>query len=86
MRELLNGVFTFIGAESLTDEEWDILDALDLSSAYDNAAYKALDQTLKDREAVSTMRDKLKAYYTAKGVAVTADETKLSNIFVGGAL
>jgi hypothetical protein len=86
MRDLLNGVFSFIGAESLTDDEWTLLDAMDLSSAYDLTAYKALDNTLYGRESVTTMRDRLKAYYLAKGVDIQTPVTGTSNIYIGDAL
>lgn len=86
MRDLLNAIMDFIGAESLTDAEWMPIDQLDLATAYGTDAWSALDTVLKDREAVSTMRDRLKAYYAAKGVQVEVPTTGLSNIFVGSAL
>ena len=84
MRDFLNGILTFIGSTSLTDEEFD---ALTIESyGYDQATYQALAHVLEARESISTLQDRLVSYFEAKGVSVTANETGKSNIFIGAVL
>lgn len=84
MRDYLNGVLSFIGAESLTDEEFD---ALTLESIVDLVAnYNALLSVLQGREVVSDMTSRLENYYLAKGAAVSTASNARSNIFVGADL
>lgn len=84
MRDFLNGILSFIGAESLTDEEFE---ALTIESAdYDAETFTALSNVLISRESVSTLHDQLAHYFQAKGVAVTTADVAASNIYLGGAL
>lgn len=95
LRSDLNGVLSFIGAESLTDEEYDAIDG-DISSFSNNEeVYTALCQILDGRDSVSTLVDRLTYYYLAKGVSFAVNgapgfpDTTLSgksNIYVGGEL
>lgn len=83
IRDFLNAVLAFIGAASLTDEEFD---ALTIESyGYDSATYEALLSVLDSREAISNDRDRLRYYFLARGVEVAALEG-VSNIFVGSVL
>lgn len=84
MRDFLDGILTFIGAESLTDLEFESLTVTD--EVYDSTTYDALAGILLARESVSSMQDRLTAFFTAKGVEVTPVETASSNVFLGGAL
>ncbi len=84
MRDYFNGVLSFIGAESLTDEEFDSI-ALEVSTDL-VANYNALLIILQDREVVSTMTSRLKNYYLAKGAEVSEPDNSISNIFVGAEL
>lgn len=84
MREELNDILSFIGATSLTDEEWGSLD-VDISDD-DETVYAALLAVLVARESVSTTKDRLRYYYLAKGAEVGETDTGSSNIFIGAAL
>lgn len=84
MREDLDDVLDFIGAESLTDDEWEDTGVDEEST--DSEIYQALLEVLISRESVSTVTDRLKNYYIAKGVAVNDPELAESNIFVGAKL
>lgn len=84
MRDFLNGILAFIGATSLTDEEFDAL-TID-SAAYDVATYEALSCVLVSRESVSTLQDKLYFFFKAKGAEVSQADTGKSNIFAGAVL
>ena len=84
MRAFLNGILTFIGAESLTDVEFD---ALTIESyGYDQDTYQALASILEARESVSAMQDRLIGYFKAKGFDVVANDVANSNVFIGAAL
>lgn len=85
MREYLNGILEFIGAESLTDEEFSSI-TLD---NHDNPSevYEVLFDLLESREAVSDMILRLQSYYTAQGISVSSSShTPTSDIFVGSPL
>jgi acyl transferase domain-containing protein len=82
LRSDLNGILTFIGTSTLTDEEYEIADEAIEDSSDSSEVYNGLTLVLDERELVSTMHDRLKYYYLAKGVSFTVDTAK-SNIFVG---
>lgn len=87
LREWLNAVLSFIGATSLTDEEYDGINFLGLTALdYNQAAYDQLAAVLSAREAISTMQDRLVAVFKAKGTDVIAVETGFSNIYLGDVL
>lgn len=83
----MDAILAFIGAESLTDEEfaYSEIDALE-TEEYSTAVYDALVVVLDARELVSTMRDKLGYYFRAKGVEITTPTAARSNIFLGAGL
>lgn len=81
MRSFLNGILSFIVAESLTDEEFETVTAT--TQTYDQASYNDLARILAAREAVSTVTDRLYAYYRARGADITQASTGKSNILVG---
>jgi len=83
MRQTLNGILLFIGASSLTDDEWSSIDLGEEPSQVE--IYNALLSILEARESVSSTLSRLKYYFQAKGVEVEAAQGQ-SNIFVGGAL
>lgn len=84
MRDFLNGILSFIVAESLTDDEFETVTAeLPL---YDQATYDDLSRILASRESVSYLQDRLVAYYKARGVDVQAADTGKSNIYLGDVL
>lgn len=87
MRNWLNSVLQFIGATSLTDEEYDGLNFVGLETlVYNQAAYDQLTSVLSSRELVSNMQDRLTALFQAKGAEITPAKTGKSNILIGGAL
>lgn len=86
MRDYLNAILNFIGAESLTDEEFN---ALTLENTDDQiAVYQALLGVLQSRDLVSDdMTMRLQSYFLAKGIAVVkVEKIPVSNIFVGASL
>lgn len=84
MRDFLNAILSFIGAESLTDEEFDSVTIEDTNEPFE--VYTQLSQILQSRESVSGMQDRLWYYYKAKGFDFSQSETGTSNIYVGGGL
>jgi len=88
LREFLDAILDFISADSLTDEEFDDIEALDLEQAYSKEIYAALLVTLEERENVSDQIEKLKLYFIARGLDldVASSPQAQSNIFLGGTL
>ena len=84
MRNYLNVILNFIGAESLTDSEFATVTAT--VQALNQATYDDLARILDSRESVSTMQERLLFFYKAKGVELTQFNTAKSNIFVGAVL
>ena len=87
LRTFVNGIFSFIGSESLTDEEFETLEAVEpaLTESYTKALYDALKETIQNRDGVSGQGRKLKAYFSARGVDVSGSTvpTPNSNILIG---
>lgn len=85
MRDFINAVLAFIGTSSLTDLEFS---ALTITAAgYDNATYLAIVGVLDSREGVSTMRDRARYVFLAKGLELDDPPAAAkSNILVGGLL
>ena len=84
MRSALNYILNFIGAASLTDEEFD---GLTIESTEDDVAtYEALNAVLVSRESVSSLTDKLTYYFLAKGAEIPTIDNGKSNILVGQVL
>lgn len=86
MRDFLDAILEFIGSESLTDEEFDVIDALGLTLEYSKDVYLALRSMLEAREVVSDQVKRLKLYFIARGTDVAATPTiptAKSNIFLG---
>lgn len=87
MRDWLNAILIFIGTSTLTDGEYAGIDTSLLTlSTYNQAAYDALAAVLDSREAVSTLQDRLVAFFEAKGVSVSAADTAKSEIYLGSVL
>lgn len=76
----------FIGAASLTDEEFESITVE--NPDWNEETYLALLQVLNDREMLSDTTDRLEFLFLASGADVSEDsnETAVSNIFIGGAL
>lgn len=87
MRAWLNAILAFIGTTSLTDEEYDGINFVDLTvNVYNQAAYEQLSAVLEAREVVSDMQDRLIAVFKAKGTTVDAADVAKSNIYLGDVL
>jgi len=86
MRNFLNGILSFIGSESLTDNEFDTVTITE--QTYSVATYNALKSILESRESVSNQLWKLKSFFTIKGVSLSGQRavTPTSQIFVGARL
>lgn len=84
MRAFLNGILSFIGAESLTDQEWSTITITE--QVYTQETYDVLAEILQAREAISTLQDKLVAYFLCKGLNVVVNDVATSNIYVGDVL
>lgn len=85
MREWLNAILSFIGAPSLTDDEYDSINFLHLENGvYNQAAYDELSKVLAARETMSTMQERLAGFFRAKGLTdLTVADTAKSQILVG---
>lgn len=87
MRDWLNAILVFIGATSLTDDEYNSMNLLNVTNGvYDQFAYDQLAGVLTSREAVSDLHDRLVGIFRAKGFEVNAAQTGKSNIFIGSCL
>lgn len=87
MRDWLNAILIFIGTSTLTDLEYAAIDTDLLTlNTYNQAAYDALAAVLDSREAVSTLQDRLVAFFEAKGVSVAEADTAKSEIYLGGVI
>lgn len=84
MRDYMNAILQFIGAESLTDEEFGTVSITDIND--DLAVYDNLLLILQAREVVSDATSRLLSYFQAKGLNAPAPNNASSNIFVGSAL
>jgi hypothetical protein len=84
MREYLDGILNFIGAESLTDEEFGTVTVTDQED--NQAVYSALLTVLQSRELVSDMTLRLQNYFLSQGIAVVNVTVAVSNILVGADL
>lgn len=84
MRDFLDAILAFIGAESLTDAEF----ATVTSSVqeYSQEVYDELSAIIQERELVSTVHEKLGYYFKAKGLDLSEADTAKSEIFVGSEL
>lgn len=85
MREWLNAIFTFIGAPSLTDGEYNSINFVNITNGtYNQAAFDELSKVLASRETVSTMQKRLAGFFTSKGLDnLTVADTAKSQILVG---
>lgn len=87
MREWLNGILAFIGATSLTDEEYDSIDLAGMSvNVYNQEAYNQLSSILISRESISTLHDNLIALFKIRGLEVVPAKVGKSTIYLGGVL
>ncbi len=88
MRDFLDAILAFINAESLTDDEFDLLPESTVQG-YNEYVYKYLRSILQARESVSLQLARLKAFFVAKGVSVveaTLVKDPVSQILVGAVL
>lgn len=87
MRDFLNAILAWIGSTSLTDDEYNSIDQTGLTVAvYNTALYNQVGAVLISREAVSTVTDRLRYFFLAKGVTVDPISSAKSNIYIGDAL
>lgn len=75
MRDFLNDILEFIGAETLTDEEFEQCEE-DLGDYGDNVqTYRTLKEVLTARDSSSDTLYQLAFYFLAKGVTVASVNT-----------
>lgn len=85
MRDFVDEILAFIGSESLTDGEFLLI--TETETEYTKALYDEIQAILLERESISGQLKKLKAFFEAKGVDLTAPAVFAnSNILIGGAL
>jgi len=86
VRLFLNNILSFIGSESLTDAEFNSIGVS--QEGYTRENYEALKSVLQNREGVSGQLKKLQNYFSAKGVDLTNQPTRIpaSEILIGGPL
>lgn len=85
MRDYLNSILSFIGAESLTDDEFATIDP-DLDVDDDEAVYAELKEVLESRDNISTTLTRLDNYFLAKGLELPESDSSKSQIYIGSAL
>lgn len=83
LRDDLDTILSFIGAASLTDDEYDVADGMIDTPSNSEEVYTALLAVLDSRELVSTMAERLRYYYLAKGIVFGEINHAKSNVFVG---
>lgn len=84
MREWLSSVLVFIGSTSLTDNEWDDVNALKVTTnVYDQGSYDELSKVLTSRDSVSNYQEKLIALFKVKGFDAVPAKTGKSDILLG---
>jgi len=80
----------FLGLESLTDEEWELVETslVGVEADFNIETFNANDQILQFREETFTTRQRLKDLYSAKGIDVSPAPVAVpkSQIFIGEAL
>lgn len=87
MRDWLNSIFALIGTSSLTDIEYAGVDLTDVTlNIYNQALYDELAAVLAARETVSTVQQKLIAFFKLKDLDVAPLETGKTEIWIGSVL
>ena len=87
MRAWLNAILSFIGSSSLTDEEYNSMNFVNVTEqVYDQASYDELSKILAGRDQVSTMQSRLLGVFQAKGASITAAKVAGSQVFLGSVL
>lgn len=85
MRDSIDAVLEHIGAESLTDDEFDSLEIEAFALDFDT--YQAIREVLEARENVSDSVNRLGLYFQSAGVELSGeDPTASSNILIGDTL
>jgi hypothetical protein len=84
MRDFLDTILNYLGATSLTNDEFDSVTAT--VQAYDQASYDDLARILTERESMSDTLDRLLYLYKSKGFTPNEYDDGGSNIFVGAPL
>lgn len=87
LREFFDNIFTFIGAPSLSDVEFNSINTTGLVvNVYSLALYNQLLPIIDGRELVSNTRDRLRYTFLARGVSIPESSPGKSNIFIGSPL
>jgi hypothetical protein len=84
VRDFLNAILGFIGAASLTDDEFATITAI--APVYDKELYLELLDILNDRESVTQTRERLRWFFLARGIQVGELTGSKSTIYVGEVL
>lgn len=84
MRAFVNSILALIGAASLNDEEFELIEQT--SQTLTKELYTEIMLVLDSRESVSSTRDRLTFYFKARGVEVTAPSAAKSEIYLGDTL
>jgi hypothetical protein len=84
VRDFCDEILSFIGAESLTNEEFETIESSSLTLTLE--LYNELKAILMSRDAVSGTHNRLYFYFMAAGVQVSAPDLASSNIFIGAGL
>lgn len=86
MRIFLNNILSFIGSESMTDDEFATITTS--AEEYSREVYEQLKAVLQTREGISGQLKKLYSYFTAHGLDLTNTPVRPANsqILIGGPL
>ncbi len=88
LRDFIDAILAFIGASSLTDDEYTSINQTGLSiSLYNKALYTAMSTVLIGREAVSSTQDRLRYFFLSKGISDIGEVSKgKTNVYIGDPL
>lgn len=84
MRDFFNAILALVGSTSLTDVEYTSINQSGITiMVYNLALYTQLGAILTGRESVSTVTDRLRFFFQAKGINVDPIVKAKSNILLG---
>lgn len=83
MRSFVDSILASIGAASLNDDEFELIDQT--SETYSRELYDEMSVVIASRGTIGQTQDRLKAYFFARGVVVDSPKAK-TGILIGADL
>jgi hypothetical protein len=84
VRDFCDEILAFVGAESLTDEEFDSIEST--SQTLTALLFDELYEILTARESITDTKTRLYQYFLAAGVDLSEPQSGKSNILLGAGL